>query len=38
MVDDYPVLHMAGSKEALAVMANDWSDYVPARGIDLPEA
>lgn len=37
MVDDYPVLHMAGSKEALAVMANDWSDYVPARGIDLPE-
>jgi len=29
LVDDYPLLHLAGAIDALALMAPDWSDYHP---------
>jgi hypothetical protein len=38
MVDNYPILEMAGAKEALSIMAYDWADYAPERRSDFPEA
>jgi hypothetical protein len=30
LVAEYPLLHLAGAKDALTIMAADWSDYQPS--------
>ena len=38
LVDDYPALRFAGAKEALTVMASDWSEYDARQTVRVPES
>jgi hypothetical protein len=38
LVEDYPLLHLAGAKDALTIMAADWSDYEPSAVVQLEES
>jgi hypothetical protein len=38
LVEDYPLLHIAGAKDALTIMAADWSDYQPSAVVPSEES
>lgn len=38
LVEDYPLLHLAGAKDALTIMAADWSDYQPSAVLQPEES